>query len=159
MAGYRDFIHRYAQSDDYPLLQDFIAVMREHAEDPEEPESLDRFDDFVQQWFQEVVVPQYKIHDPKVEAQGGGYVVEAEIENVGSGKMSVDIAAVRGERFPAEDEAEEAEPWRISRVSRILDAGEKVAIRIECDFEPAKLVVDPDVQVLMLKRDKAEVEL
>ena len=152
LAGYRDFIHRYAESDDYPVLEDFVAVMREHAAD------VEAFDAFTDQWFFEVVLPEYKFGEPKVSRDGRLWVVETEVTNAGTGRMPVQVAAVRGERFP-EDDAEEPEPWKESRVEVILGAGEATTLRIECDFEPEKVLVDPDALVLMLKREKAVVEL
>ncbi len=153
LAGVRDFIHRYAEAEDYPLLQDFVAVMREHAID------VEAFDAFVQQWFFEVVLPTYKFGEATVTQERGHWVVEAELENTGTGRMPVDVAAVRGERFPKDDADNNEEAWDESRVEVILDAGEATTVRIECDFEPKKLVVDPDAMVLMLRREKAFVEL
>ena len=38
-------------------------------------------------------------------------------------------------------------------------AGESAEIEIACDFEPDRLVVDPDLKVLMLRRDHATADL
>ncbi|MCP3911893.1 MAG: M1 family metallopeptidase, partial [Actinomycetia bacterium] len=70
LAGISDFIHRYAESDDYPVLQDFLAVMRQHAED------VETFDAFADQWFHDVVVPQYRFTSAEIEEVDGGFVVE-----------------------------------------------------------------------------------
>ena len=40
-----------------------------------------------------------------------------------------------------------------------LGANEAAGVAIRCNFEPRKLVVGPDVRVLMLERRKAEVGL
>ncbi|MEM7587288.1 MAG: M1 family aminopeptidase, partial [Acidobacteriota bacterium] len=154
LAGIRDFIHRYAQSDDYPLLQDFIEVMREHAVD------VEAYDAFVQQWFFEVVVPTYRFSEPSVTQEAGRWIVEAQLENTGTGRMPVEVAAVRGERFPADDSDNDPEAqWSESRVEVILGAGESTTVRIECVFEPEQLMVDPDAHLLMLRREKAVAEL
>ncbi len=152
MAGYKDFIHRYAESDDYPVLEDFVAVMREHAVDAE------AFEPFVEQWFFDVVVPQYRFGEPTITPEGGRWIVEVELENVGTGRMPIEVAAVRGERFPKDDNNED-KPWKESRVEVILGASESTTVRFECDFEPKRLLVDPDALVLMLRREKAFVEL
>jgi hypothetical protein len=155
LEGIRDFIGRYAESDDYPVLQDFLAVMREHAPD------VEGFDAFAGQWFHDVVVPRYRFEEATVEEVEGGFVVEATVSNAGSGRMPVEVAAVRGERFPDEEngEKEDAEPWRAARQTVVLGEGESAAVTIRCDFEPERLEVDPDALVLMLEREQAVREL
>lgn len=47
------------------MLRDFIEAMRRHAPDPEAS------DDFADQWFLDVVVPEYRLTDARVsEAEG-----------------------------------------------------------------------------------------
>ena len=151
LAGLQDFIGRYRINEDHPVLQDFLVVMREHAADPE------AFDAFAQQWFHEVVLPHFVVDEARL-AEGGGSV-EATVTNEGEGTVTVEVAAVRGERFPDEDEAEEAEDWQEARVSVELAAGESKTVTIPCDFEPERVVVDPDALVLQFGREKAEAEL
>src|SRR6185436_10518853 len=67
------------------------------------------------------------------------------------------IAAVRGERFPKKRTADNA--WRDARATATLGAGERATVTIACGFEPKRVVVDPDVHVLMLERKKAELVL
>jgi len=152
LAGIQDFIGRYVENDDYPLLQDFIAVMREHAVDPEV------FDDFVDQWFYDVVVPRFRFDDVDVRAVDGGWVVHATVQNVGTGRVALQIATVRGERFP-EDDAVDPEPWQEVRVSIVLGEGETESVTLSSTFEPERVVVDPDALVLMLEREQAVREL
>jgi len=83
--------------------------------------------------------------------------VTAEVRNVGTGTMTFDVAAVRGERWP--DAGKKAEPWKDARAPITLGAGERKTVAIRCRFEPERLVLDPDVTVLMLERNKAEVRL
>jgi hypothetical protein len=108
LAGIQEFIRTYETNPDHALLEDFVAVMRTHAADPI------AFDAFTQQWFFDVVVPEYKFASAervqgKAAGEGAGdlpaerWEVTVEIENKGTGRMPVDIAAVRGERFPKED--------------------------------------------------------
>ena len=48
----------------------------------------------------------------------------------------------------------------IALVGGCGESGEQTAsVTIGCGFEPKKLVVDPDVHVLMLERSKAQVAL
>ena len=60
--------------------------------------------------------------------------------------MRVEVAAVRGERFP--HGSGKHEPYRDARSALTLGAGEEGAVSIHSDFEPEKLVVDFDVRVL-----------
>ncbi|MBZ0268223.1 hypothetical protein K8I85_08705, partial [bacterium] len=148
LAGIRDFIDRYGAGPDFPVLEDFVAVMQEHAPD------RDAFDAFTAQWFLDVVVPEYRLSGAAKREAGDGWEATVRIENAGSGAMDVDVAAVRGERFPGEDDAD-AEPWVDARTTVRLAAGESADLTIPCAFEPERIVVDPDVTVLMLRRKAA----
>ncbi|MCP4657422.1 MAG: hypothetical protein GY856_18610 [bacterium] len=147
LGGIQDFIRRYAQNDDYPVLQDFVAVMREHATD------VDAFDEFVDQWFFDVVLPEYRIESAEVSPAQERWTVSATVTNRGTGRMPVEVAATRGERFA--ETAEDQEEFREARVSVTVGAGESRTIRIPCEFEPQRLLVDPDARVLMLRRERA----
>jgi hypothetical protein len=41
----------------------------------------------------------------------------------------------------------------------VLGAGESTSVTLRCDFEPQRLVVDPDALVLQLRRDRALLDL
>lgn len=177
LAGCSDFVRRFEKGPDHPVLQDFIAVMREHAQDKTS------FDEFVQQWFFRVVLPEYRLADAKKTAQDGGeWEVRVRVQNIGTGRMPVDVAAVRGERFPeAEDDAapsasdrgqsvveaaesrsDEPDPetaWQESRATIVLGAGESQDVVIRCPFEPERIVIDPDALVLQLRRKQATAKL
>jgi ABC-2 type transport system permease protein len=145
LAGLRKFIADWGNGPDYPVLQDFTAAMRPFAADPA------TYDDFVKQWFHQVVVPEYRLRDARVTAgpDGRSWKVSVRIRNAGSGRMPVDVAAVRGERFGPKPGYQDA------RRTVILGAGEERAVEIPCSFRPAKVVVDPDVRVLQLRRKAA----
>ena len=93
LAGIQAFIKTYQGNPDHPVLQDFLASMRPFAADAA------AFDAFTRQWFFEVVVPEYQLHDPKKSVSGDDWEVTVRVENVGTGDMPVEIAATRGERF------------------------------------------------------------
>ena len=161
LAGLQEFIATFNPSADYPVLQDLVATLRPHAPDTE------AFDAFVEQWFFDVVVPEYQVSDAVVERVGAGWRVTASIHNVGTGEMPVPVAAVRGVRFPElldEDSGDNTEPesgreYREARTTVTLAADGSATIEILCDFEPERLVVDPDAMVLQLRRERAEAEL
>ena len=147
LAGIQEFIAHYSTDPDHPVLQDFVRVLRPHAPDP------DAYDDFVDQWFFDVVVPEFRLSDAEVDAIDGAWVVTATIENKGTSRMPVEIAAARDERF--DDDGAPNPEYREARAPATLGAGERVDLRIVCDFEPDRILVDPDAMLLQLERDKA----
>ena len=168
LAGMREFLRRYHHQPDHPVLQDFVATMREFAPDAQ------AFDDFAGQWFGEVVVPEYELSDARSEAQDGAWQVTVTVANQGKGRMPVDVCAARGVRFPEEDDevawdgtavqaaersAEDGEPYREVRASVVLGPGESQQVTLEADFEPERVLVDPDCLVLQLRREQAGIEL
>jgi len=64
---------------------------------------------------------------------------------------------VRGERFP--HDKKDAKRYEDTRSTITLGPKQSKTVTIACAFEPQKVVVDPDVTVLMLERQKAEVKL
>lgn len=187
LAGLRQFIRKYEDGPDHPVLQDFVATMRELA--------LDRasYDDFVKQWFFEAVVPEYRLEDPvKTRIVGvrpvddgmgssDAWEVRVRVKNAGTGRMPIEIAAARGERFPEVDDAQEKAPakrfnaspgtvqaagsskeasetgktYHDARTTITLGAGESREVVIRCEFEPEQVLVDPDALVLQLQRKLA----
>ena len=88
--------------------------------------------------------------------------VRCKVKNHGTGKATLDVAAVKGERFvkQSEEEARQGPPgvtpeWREARQSIVLAAGEEKDVEIPCDFEPDQVLVDPDAMVLQLNRKSA----
>lgn len=151
LAAIREFMATYRDSRDAAALEDYLAIQRRHAAD------TTAFDAFAKQWFFEVVVPHYLIEDPKLERDGKGWKVTATVRNVGTGRMTIDVAAAMGERWA--DEGKKARRWLDVRAPLTLGPGERGAVTLRSDFRPEKLVLDPDVTVLMLERQKAEVKL
>ncbi len=155
LARLKDFILRYHHQPDHPVLQDFVAVMREHAAD------VASYDEFTRQWFFAVVAPEYALSDAKKEpgTAAGTWRTRVTVTNRGTGTMPIEIAAGRGTRFPdvATSAAAEAaaDAWREARVTVTLAAGESREVTIASDFEPEHVVVDPDALVLQLRRERA----
>ena len=46
-------------------------------------------------------------------------------------------------------------PYGEARVQVVLGPGESASVRLECDFEPERILADPDVRILQLRRDAA----
>lgn len=152
LAGLRRFIADWGEKPDHPVLQDFLATMRPFAADPA------AYDAFAQQWFHEVVIPQYELSGARKAKKGAGWDVVVKVKNAGTGRMPVVVAAARGERFT--DEGKPIPEYRDARSQPVLlGPGEAKEVRIACAFEPERVLVDPDVRVLQLRRNAAVVEL
>ena len=152
LAGLRRFIVDWGDKPDHPVLQDFIASMRPFAPDPA------AYDAFTKQWFHEVVVPQYELSGARKEKRAEGWEVVVKVKNAGTGRMPVQVAAARGERYTDEGKAKPG--YRDARTPPVvLGPGEEKEVRIACLFEPERVLVDPDVHVLQLRRKTAVAEL
>jgi len=149
LAGVRDFFETYHANPDHPVLQDLLATLRPHAADPL------AFDAFTRQWFFEVVVPEYRLSDYKAVKEGDAWVTTARLQNVGTGRVPVEVAAAKGERSPKDGGAGTPADARDVSQTLTLSAGESAGVSIRTSFEPDRLVVDPDVKVLMLGRKAA----
>ncbi len=160
LAGLQELVRKAIPGPDHPVLQDLVETLRPHAPEPE------AFADFVDQWYFDVVLPEYRVSDAQSTKSGAQWVTTATVENRGTGRMPVEVAVTRGERFPEQGEDEDtdtgsgdAEPWEEARTTITLGAGELQAITITSSFEPQQVIVDPDVRVLQLDRKRALAEL
>lgn len=153
LAGLRKFIADWGNGPDYPVLQDLTAALRPFAADPA------AYDAFVKQWFHQVVVPEYRLSDARLAGGGGGapWKVAVKVKNAGKGRMPVEVAAVSGERFT--DKGKPRPGYNDARRTVVLGAGEERTVEIDCFFRPERIVVDPDVKVLQLRRKAAVARL
>jgi hypothetical protein len=174
LAGLKDFIVQYQNGPDFPLLQNFVAVMRTHATD------VAAFDAFTTQWFERVVLPEFKVRDAKVTGPVAGaagqpdmWTTTAVIENVGTGTVTVDVAvegkkpvvAKADSKVAADVNVDAAKPETAPPAPRIFTKvtlgadgtdQSKVTIEIKTPFAPAQIVVDPNVRVLQARRKLAQ---
>ncbi len=156
LRGMKDFIAAYDRNPDHPVLHDFVVHIRKYSTDTAS------YDDFVRQWFDTVVVPEYRVHDAKTAAApGGGWLTTAEIENAGTGRMPIEVAVVTGERFPKDTTkgAKKTTPYQAVTDSLTLGSGQKNTISIRSSFKPERVIIDPNVRVLQLRRQSAEAKL
>ena len=148
LSGIQQFMRKYQADSDHPVLQDFVAELRPLAEDQQ------AYDEFVKQWFFEVVVPEYRFANvQRQKLNDRQWEVTGQLTNAGSGRMPVEIAATTGDRF--DDKTQLRPEYQDQRIRTVLGSGEKSDMKILCDFEPQRLVVDPDRLVLQLKRKQA----
>jgi hypothetical protein len=150
LAGLRKFIDDWGDGPDYPVLQDFTASLRPFAAHPV------AYDAFVKQWFHQVVVPEYHLGDARLQGSRP-WKVAVKVKNAGTGRMPVEVAAVSGERFT--DEGKPKPGYQDARQTVVLGAGEERTVEIPCSFRPERVVVDPDVKVLQLRRKAAVAKL
>jgi hypothetical protein len=137
-AGLRDFLKTYVNNPDHPVIQDLLPVLRKHAPDEK------AYDDFVQQWFCQVVAPEYKVSDAiSTERLDGSWDVTFRITNVGSGRMPLCVAATTKD----------------ARINCTIDKGEVLTLAVRCPFKPDRIVPDPDVLELQLNRKQAVLKL
>ena len=152
LRGMKDFIAKFRGGEDHAALEDFTAHMRAYAPDTA------GYDDFVRQWFDTVSVLEYKVEGATTTkvAAGGEWQTEALIRNVGNARMPVDIGVVTGERFPEDTTRAAKGPYAQALTRITLGGGDSVTVKIRSTFAPEKVVVDPDVHVLQLRRKLAE---
>jgi ABC-type transport system involved in multi-copper enzyme maturation permease subunit len=182
LAGLRHFIAAWKDSPDHPVLQDFVAAMRPFAADGAAYDEFVR-----QWFFAVVVPEYQLRDAERRRAVGNGgspgssggsggsgstggsggeagaavaagaWEVSVKVKNAGSGRMPVEVAAVRGRRFDAAGKPEPA--YREARTTVVLGAGEERQVSLRCPFEPDTVLVDPDARVLQLRRKAAAVRL
>lgn len=147
-AAMHEFIGKFKDNPDHPLLQDFIEVVRTHA-----PDSA-LYDRFVQQWFFEVVVPEFRVGTPIVtspSAAGDLWSTTFTVENIGTGTVQLEVEVTDD----AVDRPKDMFAWAVHEVS----AGRSVEYIIKSTFKPTRVVADPDYQTLMLNRYHAEAKV
>lgn len=137
LEGLRAFLADHVGGRVRPTLQDMLGYLRPRAPDPA------AFDAFVDQWFFDVVLPEFRIQEVDVAAPtparaGSTWEVVAVVEQVGTGEVEVDVALVGAEA-------------REIRTVR-LGSGGRAAIRWEVRFPPREIVVDPEFRVLQSAR-------
>lgn len=156
LKGLSTFIDENLVTDDYPTLQDLCETLRPFAADSAS------YQNFVDQWFDGVVLPEYRFLDVQIDSTKSQWNVLAVVENIGTGTASVTVSAERGERFTGQDMTENPD-FEDSRLIIRLGPGESRSISFELSFglsfEPERIVVDPDALVLQFNRDVATKDL
>ena len=140
LAGLREFVDRFKDGPDYPLVEDLVATLRGHAADAA------TFDRFVDQWVYGTAVPQFAFSDVASERDGDGYVVRGTVRNEGTGTVALDVAAL----------VEKDRPEGKREVTTVtLGPGASEPFELRTAFDPAQVVADPDVKVLPIGRKRA----
>ncbi|MCC6930436.1 MAG: ABC transporter permease [Gemmatimonadaceae bacterium] len=153
--GMKEFIAKFRGSEDHAALQDLTAHLRAYTPDTA------AYDDFLRQWFDTVSVLEYQVPRATTRraAAGGDWETTALIRNVGNARMPIDIAVTRGERY-ANDTTGTPAPGYQQAITRVtVGARDSLSVTLRSPFEPEKVVVDPDVRLLMLRRKLAEAKV
>jgi len=116
----------------------------------------DAFDEFARQWFHEVVLPEYRLHEPRKTREGDHWKVSVRLENAGTGTMPVEVAAKRGVRFDKTGQL--SAEYREARAIATVGKGQSQELTTTCPFEPESIIIDPDAKVLQLQRNSAFVK-
>lgn len=148
LGGLRAFIDHYVRDGSRPTLQDLLAFLRPSAEDPQ------AYDVFVDQWFFDVVVPEFRLTDAEVVQDGDEWLVRTTLAHVGTGLVELEVAA-RGEKRT--DATAGARPRVVTSVR--MAPGEVLRIGLRTPFLPTEVVADPDVKLLLRDRDGAVVKI
>ncbi|NBV44120.1 MAG: hypothetical protein EBR86_00375 [Planctomycetia bacterium] len=153
LAGLEDFIATWRNGVetpdglDFPLIEDLLASLRPHAPDPA------AFDDWVGRWILGKDLPDLEVQDARVEKTTDGWRVTGTLANIGTGRADVRVR-VEGKK-PGDKGA--ARPAADAVVA--VSADTPGTIEIATDFEPERLVVDPDVDLLFAGRKRTETAL
>ncbi|MFK7849233.1 MAG: M1 family aminopeptidase, partial [Rhodothermales bacterium] len=148
MDGLKSFVGKNALRDDaLPDLKELIHIFRSAAPDSS------AFALFEDQWFNHVVLPEFRLTHVEIKQEDAGWKVQATIENVGTGIVEVDVAAV--EEMPDLERGEPDYSGQAVVKTLRLTPGQPVTFDIEAGFKPEGLVVDPHVMMLQVNREKA----
>jgi hypothetical protein len=152
LAGLADFVTTWRNGVetpdglDFPLIEDLLESLRPHAPDTA------AFDAFASDWILGTALPSLEVRESAVETDGDGYRVTGILANSGTG-----FADVRLRIEAAEPDGEE--PAAFEDMIVAVTAGAESPFELRVPFEPARLVVDPDVELLFAGRRRTETAL
>jgi hypothetical protein len=132
-------------------VSDFIGALRNQAPD------TSRFDAFVAQWMSGTALPEFEIRTATVSQHTDEWTSAVVVRNVGTGDALVDIAVVSANwDNETTDRVTAANGTPLRQHERVfLRAGDTAAVSIRTPFAPTQIIVDPDLQVLQLNRERA----
>jgi len=143
LAGLREFIRRFSFQADHPTMTDLRAVFTELY-----PETAPLFAQYV---FGKAIPNPHYARVERAAAGGGGWRVAFTVENRSSGDLDLVVAASAGE--PGKPD------YREARTAVALRGAAPAAGEIACDFEPARIEMDPDRTVLLQERKQGKRDL
>lgn len=111
------------------------------------PDTL-AFDRFARQWFADVVLPEFTVDFAHCEGSTGAWRCRARVRNVGSGQVTVEVAAFVGDRLLS-----------AGRTRAALGPNGSADLLWTLAERPERIVVDPDVVMLQRNRDRATIRV
>lgn len=152
LAGLRGFIDTWRDGVetkdglDFPLIEDLLESLRPHAPDAA------MFDAFVADWILGKTLPSLEVRDAAVEKDGDGYRVKATLANTGTGAADVTV------RLEGKKAVDDQLP-EVAEVTVAISDNCESPIDLRVSFEPVRLLVDPDVELLHAGRRRTETRL
>ena len=161
VAGLRAFVARWRdgvetpEGLDFPLIEDMVESLREHAPDQA------RFDAFVSDWILGTKFPELELADPRVADGGsdGAYAAEGTLRNIATGRGAASSPVEVVVRVLGKKPEGEGAKAPFEDVVVRLSGDEAREFRVATSFEPAKIVVDPEVRLLFAGRKRCEKSL
>ena len=137
LAGLQTFIrrHRTSAPEAAPGLTDLLETLR-----PLAPDAA-AYQAFLDQWFLGIVLPEIRLREARAVPAGPRWTVSVLVENVGTGTVDLDLAAMRG--------------TAAARQTVRLAPGQPRRVTWSTPFRPEQIVADPEVRVLQLHRERA----
>jgi hypothetical protein len=140
-AALRELVAAHRAGDRLATPEDLLVELRERAP------SAAGFDSWKDEWLAGTALPELRLDEVRLEAEGDGYRLRGRLANAGSGSGRVELAAIRaGSGVGAR------------RVLPIAP-GRPTAIDWRLDFRPEKIVLDPEVRLVQIHRNDEGVAL
>ncbi|MCY2948639.1 MAG: M1 family aminopeptidase [Planctomycetota bacterium] len=156
LKGLREFILKFKDGPDFPLIEDLLECLRPNAPDPK------AFDSFVNEWLLGKVLPEFSLSEIRHEVDSSGlHTTTGTITNAGTGTIQVNVAAILpadGGDPESEEGQENKEKSRESGSIQTVTVGPGRAAlwKLTTVSKPVEVVVDPDVMVLQMARKLAK---
>jgi aminopeptidase N len=143
LAGLRALLAKHAEDRAAATPADLLRVLRAHHPVPSD------FDAFVAQWLEGAALPEFELSNAAATATPEGWHLRATIRNVGTGTVTVAVAAEGTQTASGSGPVPKLGP------SVRVEEGVPRTIEWRVRFQPARIVVDPDVRVLQRNRERA----
>ncbi len=144
-AGMHDFVAKYRESRDHPAIADLFETLRPFAADPAE------LDVFREAWFESTSVPRLRVEGATALPSPTGARVDFRLVDDGNGRGPVRVRVFgRGETA--------SRPFA-DVVLHLASDARRVQGSVDVPFEPAEIVVDPEVELLQLGRAAARADV
>jgi ABC-2 type transport system permease protein len=137
--GLGRFFRHFAGEERPPRIRDLLETLRPLAADTAS------FDGFVQTWFARPSAPEFGWSGIRLDHTRGTWRLQAVLEQRGSGTVDPRVELRDGQGRPLGERTQVAG----------LAGGESRSLAWTLDRPPARLVVDPDRQILQLHRDRS----